>query len=252
MLFCGTQSGFSKSPPLACWYLPREDEGRPNAGGIRPKNRRRKSPTAAEMSGCPHSLWNSPAVGLTAARRSLFRRWPAASSASARGLDWFTFFLADIQTGFGPFVAIYLTAHAWPQFDIGLVLTAGGLVALACQIPGGALVDAVRSARLVAALAVGAICASALALAIWPTFPVVMASRVLHAGASCVLAPVIAAISLGLVGHAALGGALAGTPVLPPSATAWPPPPWAHVDTWSRTRRCSYSPRYWQYRLCWR
>src|SRR5437899_12157310 len=30
---CGTQSGFSKSPPLACWYLPREDEGRPNAGG---------------------------------------------------------------------------------------------------------------------------------------------------------------------------------------------------------------------------
>ena len=30
-------------------------------------------------------------------------------SASARGLDWFTFFLADIQTGFGPFVAIYLT-----------------------------------------------------------------------------------------------------------------------------------------------
>ena len=66
----------------------------------------------------------------------------APSSASARGLDWFTFFLADIQTGFGPFVAIYLTAHAWPQFDIGLVLTAGGLVALACQMPGGALVDA--------------------------------------------------------------------------------------------------------------
>jgi|GraSoi_2013_60cm_1033757.scaffolds.fasta_scaffold74673_1 isocitrate lyase len=30
----------------------------------------------------------------------------APSSASARGLDWFTFFLADIQTGFGPFVAI--------------------------------------------------------------------------------------------------------------------------------------------------
>jgi hypothetical protein len=69
----------------------------------------------------------------------------ASPQASARGLDWFTFFLADIQTGFGPFVAIYLTAHQWAQFDIGLVLTAGGLVALACQIPGGALVDAARS-----------------------------------------------------------------------------------------------------------
>jgi MFS family permease len=125
--------------------------------------------------------------------------------AGARGLDWFTFFLADIQTGFGPFVAIYLTAYHWTQFDIGLVLTAGGLVALGAQIPGGALVDAVRSARLVATVAVAAIGLSALALAIWPIFPVVMGSRILHAGASCVLGPVIAALSLGLVGHAALG-----------------------------------------------
>ena len=81
-------------------------------------------------------------------------------------------------------------------------------MALACQMPGGALVDAMRSARPVAMLAVTAICLSALALAIWPTFFVVMAARVLHAGASCVLGPVIAAISLGLVGHAALGARL--------------------------------------------
>jgi MFS family permease len=129
----------------------------------------------------------------------------AASAGSARGLDWFTFFLADIQTGFGPFVAIYLTAHEWAQLDIGLVLTAGGLVALAAQMPGGALVDAIRSARLVAALAIVGICLSALALAIWPIFSIVMGARVLHATASCVLGPVIAALSLGLVGHAALG-----------------------------------------------
>jgi MFS family permease len=128
--------------------------------------------------------------------------------ASERGLDWFTFFLADIQTGFGPFVAIYLTAHEWAQLDIGLVLTAGGLVALAGQMPGGALVDAARSARLLGGIAVTAICLSALALAIWPNFAVVMGSRMLHAAASCVLGPVVAAISLGLVGHAALGARL--------------------------------------------
>jgi MFS family permease len=132
----------------------------------------------------------------------------AAPIDSARALDWFTFFLADIQTGFGPFVAIYLTAHEWGQFDIGLVLTAGGLVALAGQMPGGALVDALRSARLVGGIAVAAICLSALALAIWPSFAVVMGSRMLHAAASCVLGPVVAAISLGLVGHAALGARL--------------------------------------------
>jgi MFS family permease len=126
-------------------------------------------------------------------------------AASARGLDWFTFFLADIQTGFGPFIAIYLTARHWAQFDIGLVLTVGGLVALAAQMPGGALVDAIRSTRVVAAVAVAAICLSALALAIWPTFSVVMSTRVVHAAASCVLGPVIAALSLRLVGYTALG-----------------------------------------------
>jgi MFS family permease len=126
--------------------------------------------------------------------------------ASARGLDWFAFFLADIQTGFGPFVAIYLTAQQWSQLDIGLVLTVGGLVALAAQMPGGALVDAMRSVRLVAGLAVVAICLSALALALWPVFSVVMGSRVVHAVASCVLGPVLAALSLALVGHAAAIG----------------------------------------------
>jgi MFS family permease len=140
-----------------------------------------------------------------AAERSLPQAKAALARPGARGLDWFTFFLSDIQTGFGPFVAIYLTAHHWAQFDIGLVLTTGGLIALAAQIPGGALVDAARSARALGAVAVAAIGVSALALAIWPTFPVVIGSRVLHAGASCVLGPVIAALSLGLVGHAALG-----------------------------------------------
>jgi MFS family permease len=124
---------------------------------------------------------------------------------SHRSLDWFSFFLADIQAGFGPFVAIYLTAHSWTQVDIGLVLTASGLVALAGQLPAGALVDALRSARLVAGVALLAICASALTMALWPMFPVVLGARAMHAAASCVLGPAIAVISLSLVGHAGLG-----------------------------------------------
>jgi len=140
-----------------------------------------------------------------APERSRQAEQTAATRTSVRGLDWFTFFLADIQTGFGPFLAIYLTARHWAQFDIGLVLTVGGLVALVAQMPGGALVDAIRSSRALAAVAVAAICLSALALAIWPNFPVVMATRMVHAAASCVLGPVIAALSLGLVGYAALG-----------------------------------------------
>jgi MFS family permease len=129
----------------------------------------------------------------------------AASTRSRRGLDWFTFFVADLQTGFGPFVAIYLTANAWTQSEIGLVLTVGGLVALAGQMPGGAIVDSMRSPRTAAGIAVAAIGLSALVLAAWPIFALVMASRILHASASCVLGPAIPAISLNIVGHDGLG-----------------------------------------------
>ena len=72
-------------------------------------------------------------------------------------------------------------------------------------MPGGALVDAVRSVRIVAGVAVSLIAASALVYATWPIFPAVLAAATLHAAASCVLGPAIAAISLGLVGYAAIG-----------------------------------------------
>jgi hypothetical protein len=42
------------------------------------------------------------------------------SLVSRRGLDWFNFFLSDIQTGFGPFISVYLTSQKWTQTDIGL------------------------------------------------------------------------------------------------------------------------------------
>src|ERR1700692_2394437 len=126
------------------------------------------------------------------------------SRQSLRGLDWFIFFLADVQTGFGPFIAVYLTTQKWTQVQIGLVLSIGGVVGLIGQMPGGAIVDAARSERLVAGLAVATIGVSALGYAVWPIFPVVVTAATLHAAASCVLGPAIAAISLGLVGPLAI------------------------------------------------
>ena len=130
---------------------------------------------------------------------------PSPHPASLRGLDWFIFFLADVQTGFGPFVAVYLTTEKWTQVEIGFVLSIGGIIGLIGQMPGGAIVDAARSERLVAGLAVAAIGFSALGYAVWPILPVVAAAATLHAAASCVLGPAIAAISLGLVGPFAIG-----------------------------------------------
>ena len=114
------------------------------------------------------------------------------------------FFLADVQTGFGPFIAVYLTTEKWTQVEIGLILSVSGVTSLLGQMPGGALVDWARSERLVAGLAVAAIGVSALAYAVWPIFPIVLCAALLHAVSSCVLGPAIAAISLGLVGQSAI------------------------------------------------
>ena len=127
------------------------------------------------------------------------------SKQSLRGLDWFIFFLADVQTGFGPFIAVYLTTQKWTQVEIGFVLSIGGVVALLGQMPGGAIVDAVRSTRLVVGAAVMAIACCALAYAAAPIFPVVVTAATVHAMASCVLGPAIAAMSLGLVGPMRIG-----------------------------------------------
>jgi hypothetical protein len=58
------------------------------------------------------------------ARRSLAT---PGSWQSRAGLDWMNFFIADVQTGFGTFVAFYLTGLGWSQQDTGLALAAGGL-----------------------------------------------------------------------------------------------------------------------------
>ncbi len=130
---------------------------------------------------------------------------PAASRLSRAGLDAFVFFVADVQTGFGPFLAVYLTTQKWTQTDVGLVLTLTGLVSLLGQMPAGALVDRVRSIRAAAAVALVLIGVGAFALAALPLFPVVLLSRLVHAGASCVLGLSITALSLNLAGHREVG-----------------------------------------------
>jgi MFS family permease len=127
------------------------------------------------------------------------------SRSSRRGLDWFTFFVADIQTGFGPFLSVYLTTQKWTQVDIGLVLSIGSLASLLGQVPGGWLVDQVRSKLRVAALAVIVIGVSALLIALAPMFVTIATSKLMHVASSSVLGPAVAAITLGLVGHASVG-----------------------------------------------
>ena len=121
------------------------------------------------------------------------------------GLDWHNFFVANVQTGFGPFIAVYLTSEAWTQRSIGAALSVGTITAIVSQLPAGAVVDALPNKRVAALAACIAIAASAMMLALWPEWLFVVGAEVLHGFASCMLAPAIAAMSLALVGRDALG-----------------------------------------------
>jgi MFS family permease len=124
---------------------------------------------------------------------------------SVRALDWLNFFAANVQTGFGPFIASYLAASKWTQGEIGLMLSVGTVTAMVSQLPGGAMIDALRNKRAAAAAAILAITLSALLLGASPTFVPVLTAEVFHGFASCMLTPAMAAISLALVGRLNLG-----------------------------------------------
>jgi MFS family permease len=127
-----------------------------------------------------------------------------ASNPSLHGLDRVNFFLAAMLAGFGPYVAAYLANENWPQAEIGLVLSAGSVAGLLSQLPGGELLDKVRSKRTVIAVGTGIVIVSALIFAFWPRLPFVFIGLVLQGVTGGFLGPAIAAISLGLVGHSAL------------------------------------------------
>ena len=118
------------------------------------------------------------------------------------GLDWLNFLLADVQTGVGPFLAIYLAGYKWNEERVGLALTVGGIAGILTQTPAGALVDFLRSKRALVGVAVTALAAGALLIAL-PSFWPVMSAQVLIGGTSSVFLPAICAMSLGIVGRAA-------------------------------------------------
>ena len=144
------------------------------------------------------------------------------STRSRWGLDLTNFFLADVQVGFGSFLAFYLGEHGWSKQDVGIALTVGSVSALLSQLPAGALADRTNWKRTLAALGISAILLSALILAFQPGYWWVMAAEVLHGVTAGLTVSSISAMSLGLAGRhgisarvgrnfrfAALGNALA-------------------------------------------
>jgi MFS family permease len=117
---------------------------------------------------------------------------------SSVGLDGLNFFVADMLTGFGPFVTVYLTTAGWRPTDIGLALSVGTVAAVAGQVPAGMLVDAVPSKRIITAIGIVAVIIAALMLATSPAHWTVWGAEFLQGTAASLLTPSIAAMTLTL------------------------------------------------------
>jgi MFS family permease len=140
---------------------------------------------------------------MTVARQPLDAE-AAPSGQSLRALDAVNFFVGGALAGFGSFVAVFLGGQGWTPKNIGFVLTLGGIAGLLAQYPGGELLDAVRSKRLVLGLGLVVVALSALMIGLWPTFAVVLVALVLQGTTGGFVGPAIPAVSLGLVGQPAL------------------------------------------------
>ena len=121
------------------------------------------------------------------------------------GLRAFNFFAASLQTGYGPFLPVYLTRAGWTQGQVGLALSVGSIAGVVSQVPAGLLIDQMPQRRLACAVALGALAVGMLILAFMPGFVPVLGVEVLHGFAAAMLAPAIAALTLSLGGRQAFG-----------------------------------------------
>jgi MFS family permease len=121
---------------------------------------------------------------------------------SIRALRALNFFIADVQNGMGPYMALFLQSSVhWNQAQIGSALAAGNIAQVLAQTPAGALIDRLRQKRALLLVGIGLIAIAVLATAFFTTRPVVMSGQALIGVAGAVFPPCLAAIALGLVGR---------------------------------------------------
>jgi predicted MFS family arabinose efflux permease len=112
------------------------------------------------------------------------------------------FFMADMEAGMGPFLAVLLQSRGWSAGAIGAVITLGAVVGMLTVTAAGALVDATTHKRACVIIAgLGAVAAAAIILTS-ANFWVVAAAQAVMCISGATIAPALIGITLGLVGPA--------------------------------------------------
>ncbi|MGY8679490.1 MFS transporter, partial [Bradyrhizobium sp. UFLA05-153] len=119
------------------------------------------------------------------------------------------FFMADMQSGIGPFIGVFLQDRGWASGLIGTAMTIGNVAGMLITTPVGGFIDASRNKRLwVVIPGVCVVLASAIIL-ISQNFWAVTFSQVAQSLASAAIVPAVTGITLGIAkqkGFNALNG----------------------------------------------
>ncbi|MCL6285087.1 MFS transporter [Ruegeria sp. 2012CJ41-6] len=121
-----------------------------------------------------------------------------------RPLLGINFFAGDVTAGFGPYLAIYLLAQLhWSPQSIGFALALGSIVTVIAQTPAGALIDWTSAKRGLMVACISAVGVAALTLVITDSQYAIYGAQATMGVALAFLGPLIAAITLGVVGRQA-------------------------------------------------
>jgi MFS family permease len=124
---------------------------------------------------------------------------------SVLALDGLNVFLADVRDGMGPFLGTFLRdKHQWDAGRVGIALAASQIGTVLAQTPAGALIDGIRWKRMAVAVAAVIVAGGCVVMYLVPTLAVVVAAQTAIGAAAAIFPPAVAALTLGLVGRAAM------------------------------------------------
>jgi predicted MFS family arabinose efflux permease len=111
------------------------------------------------------------------------------------------FFMADMQSGIGPFVGVFLAQRGWDAGLIGTAMTIGNIAGMLITTPVGGFIDTSNHKRAWVIVPGAAVVAASSIILVWQSFWAVAASQVATAIAGAAIVPAVTGITLGIVGQ---------------------------------------------------
>ena len=117
------------------------------------------------------------------------------------GLEALNFAMAGAREGFGPFLGVFLQNEGFNPASTGLAMSLAGIAGVVAAAPLGVLIDRINIKRAAVVLAVLTIAAGAGLIVLTRSLWVVAIGQVLIGVADTSLAPLVSALTLGIVGR---------------------------------------------------